>query len=187
MSIIKFLVAALAVAPLTLSNHYEQGAFIVSSALAVAIAAGARPPWLFCASAFVAAWQLAPVAALPALCLLAWWCQDNRTAPEQRSRRPRHRSTVAELTSSNVNGARGLAKTPRTARARFGAGGCSTRAVGPMTTREQWVEAIARAANEQPWCVNPVTGAAAAKFGWRNGPALKSAPLGLAALTLELL
>ena len=39
---VKFLVAALAVAPLTLSNHYEQGAFIASSALAVAIAAGAR-------------------------------------------------------------------------------------------------------------------------------------------------
>ena len=148
MSIIKFFVAALAVAPLTLSNHYEQGAFVASSALAVAIVVGARPPWLFCAFVFVAAWQMAPVAVLPVLCLLASWCQGNRTAPKHRSRHPRHRSTVAELTSSNVNGARGLAEAPRTARARFGAGGCST--VGPMTTREQWIEAISPDAARQP-------------------------------------
>lgn len=65
MSIIKFLIAALAVAPLTLSNSYEQGAFIVSSALTAAIAVGARPPWLFGATVLVAAWWLAPA---PATC-----------------------------------------------------------------------------------------------------------------------
>ena len=131
MSMIKFLVAALAVAPFTLSNHYEQSAFIASSALAVAIAAGARPPWLLCATVFGAAWRLAPVAVFRALCLLAWWCQCNHTASKHRSRRPRHRSTVAELTSSNVNGARGLAKAPHTAHARVGASGCGTSALSP--------------------------------------------------------
>ena len=42
-------------------------------------------------------------------------------------------------------------------------------------TREQWFNAIARAANAQPWCANVVAGSAAAKFGWNNGPSLRSA------------
>ena len=175
MSMIKFLVAALAVAPFTLSNHYEQSAFIASSALAVAIAAGARPPGLLCATVFGAAWRLAPVAVFPVLCLLAWWCQSSHTGSKHRSRRPRRRSTVAELTSSNVNGARGLARAPHTAHAHGSAIGCGTSAVGLKTTREQWLDAIARAANAQPWAVNAVTGPAADKFGWRNGTALRSA------------
>ena len=165
---IKFLVAALAVAPFTLSNHYEQSAFIASSALAVAIAAGARPPGLLCATVFGAAWRLAPVAVFPVLCLLAWWCQSSHTGSKHRSRRPRRRSTVAELTSSNVNGARGLARAPHTAHAHGSAIGCGTSAVGLKTTREQWLDAIARAANAQPWAVNAVTGPAADKFGWRK-------------------
>ena len=181
---LKIFIAALAAASCAYagpSGNQATSVFITSSAMFVAIVVWSRPPWAFGAALLSAAWCLAAPAALVAVLATLW--AGRMLNQEARHRQPLRQPSaqLIELTSSGSTGARGLSKVPCSPRARTGSSGATQSNAGTgCLSREQWFEEIARAANAQPWTVNIITGPAADKFGWRNGPALRSAARALA-------
>ena len=149
------------------------------SAVAVAMAVGSRPPWGVWVTAVGLIGWFAPTAlAAAAWVALLAVASGAKTAPKPAAPSAIPAHTAQETTTSDGK--------PRRA---YRGGGINiktannsmvlSKPLGVFATREHWLEAVARAANAEPWCVGVITGSAATKFGWRNGPALRNAATAL--------